>query len=176
MFIFQNNRGKRPANLEIVKAQFMYNVHLYGGDEQESLIENIRGRFEEIYKSISSIEYHINEDDVLIYTLRVYFNSLWETNALDRIKEKLAKEDRLDFIKSFTQSLSESFKYLSSFFGKDKQENFEIHSLITLGGIAIALPFIIKAYKYNRSLKDKGNVMFLVGKFGASSASNWNSC
>ena len=30
MFIFQNNRGKKPSNLEIIKAQFMFNVHLYG--------------------------------------------------------------------------------------------------------------------------------------------------
>ena len=29
MFIFQNNRGKKPSNLEIIKAQFMYNIHLY---------------------------------------------------------------------------------------------------------------------------------------------------
>ncbi|MFY9592436.1 MAG: DUF262 domain-containing protein, partial [Bacteroidales bacterium] len=32
MFIFQNNRGKKPSNLEIIKAQFMFNVHLYGGE------------------------------------------------------------------------------------------------------------------------------------------------
>lgn len=30
MFIFQNSRGKRPSNLEIVKAQFMHLVHLRG--------------------------------------------------------------------------------------------------------------------------------------------------
>jgi len=39
MFIFQNNRGKKPSNLEIIKAQFMFNVHLYGGEEKESLIK-----------------------------------------------------------------------------------------------------------------------------------------
>ena len=72
MFIFQNNRGKRPTNLEIVKAQFMYNVHLYGSNDKDALIGEIKDRFEGIYKSISSIEYHINEDDVLLYTLRVY--------------------------------------------------------------------------------------------------------
>jgi len=155
MFIFQNNRGKRPTNLEIVKAQFMYNVHLYSGDDKDILIEEIRNRFEKIYKSISSIEYHINEDDVLLYTLRVYFNSLRESTPLDRINKKLLEEDRLDFIRFFTKSLSDSFEYLSSFFGKDERENFEIHSLITLGSLANALPFIIKAYKYDLPLNDK---------------------
>lgn len=148
MFIFQNNRGKKPSNLEIIKAQFMFNVHLYGGEEKDSLIDEIKNRFEKIYKSISSIEYRIDEDDVLVYTLRVHFNSLWETNAIDKINKLLSEENPIPFIKSFTQSLAISFEHLTTFFGKDERENLEIHSLITLGGIGIALPFVIKAYKF----------------------------
>lgn len=151
MFIFQNNRGKKPSNLEIIKAQFMFNVHLYGGEEKESLIEEIKTRFEKIYKSISTIEHNINEDDVLVYTMRVYFNSLGETNAVERIDKLLSKENPIEFIKDFTRSLAESFEFLTSFFGKDQRENIEFHSLITLGGIGIALPFIIKAYKFGLS-------------------------
>ena len=148
MFIFQNNRGKKPSNLEIIKAQFMFNVHLYGGEEKNSLIDEIKNRFEKIYKSISSIEYRIDEDDVLVYTLRVHFNSLWETNAIDKINKLLSEDNAIPFIKSFTQSLAISFEHLTTFFGKDERENLEIHSLITLGGIGIALPFVIKAYKF----------------------------
>lgn len=148
MFIFQNNRGKKPSNLEIIKAQFMFNVHLYGGKEKESLIEEIKSRFEKIYKSISSIEYNIDEDDVLVYTLRVHFNSLWESNAIEKINKLLSEENLISFIKLFTQSLAVSFEHLTTFFGKDERENIEIHSLISLGGIAIAIPFIIKAYKF----------------------------
>lgn len=155
MFIFQNNRGKKASNLEIVKAQFMYNVHLYGNEDKDSLIEEIKNRFEEIYKSISKIEYRINEDDVLLYTLRVHFNSLWETNALDKIDKKLSEENSIKFIKDFTHSLSISFKHLSTFFVIDEPKNNAIHSLITLGGIALALPFIIKAYKYGLHDDDK---------------------
>lgn len=148
MFIFQNNRGKKPSNLEIIKAQFMFNVHLYGGNEKDALIDEIKNRFEKIYKSISSIEYRIDEDDVLVYTLRVHFNSLWETNAIDRINKLLSEKNPIPFIKDFTQSLAISFEHLTSFFGKDERENLEIHSLIILGGIGIALPFVIKAYKF----------------------------
>lgn len=151
MFIFQNNRGKKPSNLEIIKAQFMFNVHLYGGEEKESLLDEIKTRFEKIYKSISSIEHNINEDDVLIYTMRVYFNSLRETNAIEKIDKILSEENPIQFIKEFTRSLAESFEYLTIFFGKDQRENFEIHSLITLGRIGIAIPFIIKAYKFGLS-------------------------
>jgi len=148
MFIFQNNRGKKPSNLEIIKAQFMFNVHLYGGDEKDSLIDEIKNRFEKIYKSISSIEYKINEDDVLVYTLRVYFNSLWESNAIDKINKLLSENNPIPFIKAFTNSLAVSFEHLTTFFGKDERDNIEIHSLITLGGFATAIPFVIKAYSF----------------------------
>ena len=152
MFIFQNNRGKKPSNLEIIKAQFLFQVHLYGGEEKESLIDEIKSRFEKIYKSISSIEYNINEDDVLVYTLRVHFNSLWESNAIEKINKLLAEEDSISFIKSFTHSLAVSFEHLTSFFGKDEREQIEIHSLISLGGIGISIPFIIKAYTFGLSI------------------------
>ncbi|WP_286268883.1 DUF262 domain-containing protein [Thalassotalea hakodatensis] len=160
MFIFQNSRGKRPSNLEIVKAQFMHQVHLHGkgSDEVELLIDEIKGRFEKIYKSISSIEYRINEDDVLLYTLRVYFNSLWEKNSLDKINKMLANEKPLDFIKSFSRSLSTSFEHLSQFFGRNERESFAIHSLISLGGIAVAIPFVIKAYRYGLPLDEIGKL------------------
>lgn len=148
MFIFQNNRGKRPSNLEIIKAQFMYNVHLYGDEDKDALTLEIKNRFEKIYKAISAIEYRINEDDILLYTLRVHFNSLWETNSIEKINKVLADGNSIDFIRSFTRSLSSSFEHLSYFFGKHERENFAIHSLIVLGGISIAIPFIIKAYTY----------------------------
>ncbi|KAA3436729.1 DUF262 domain-containing protein [Rufibacter hautae] len=149
MFIFQNNRGKKPSNLEIIKAEFMYNIHLYGGDDTPALIEEIKERFEKIYKSISSIEYKIKEDDVLLFTLRVYFNSLSEANATDKIEGILSKGDPIPFIKEFTRSLAVSFEHLTTFFSKDERIYSEIHSLVTLGGIGLAVPFIIKAYTFN---------------------------
>jgi hypothetical protein len=149
MFIFQNNRGKKPSNLEIIKAQFMFYIHLYGDEEKEELIEEIKNRFEKIYKSISSIEYNINEDDVLVYTMRVYFNSLWENNALEKINKLLDEKGSISFIKDFSYALSTSFEHLTNFFGKDEKESLQIHSLITLGGFGIAIPFIIKAYSFN---------------------------
>ena len=154
MFIFQNNRGKKPSNLEIIKAQFMFKIHLYGGEEKDDLIDEIKNRFEKIYRSISSIEYKINEDDVLVYTLRVHFNSLWESNAIDKINKLLSENNPIPFIKSFTNSLAVSFEHLTTFFGKDERENIEIHSLITLGGFATAIPFVIKAYTFGLTTKE----------------------
>ncbi|MEL1244547.1 DUF262 domain-containing protein [Flavobacterium sp. DGU11] len=158
MFIFQNDRGKQPSSLEVIKALFMYNIHLYSGDEKNDLILEIKQRFEKIYKSISSIEYKINEDDVLVYTQRVYFNSLWESNALEKINEKLNDSNRINFIMKFTHALSNSFEYLNLFFGRDERKNFSIHSFITIGNIGIAIPFIIKAYKFGLPLDEIGRL------------------
>lgn len=149
MFIFQNNRGKKPTNLEIIKAQFMFNVHLYGGEETDNLLSDIKNRFENIYRSISRIERKVNEDDILVYTQRVYFNNLYEGNALAKVDEELAKDSRLDFIKGFTQGLSNSFNYLESFFTEDYDNNYSIHSIISLRShFDILMPYVIKAYSF----------------------------
>ena len=75
------------------------------------MIREVKNRFELIYKSISKIEGNIDEDDILTYTLRVYFNSLDASNALQKVDEELGKDDsRINFIERFTQSLACSFK------------------------------------------------------------------
>jgi hypothetical protein len=149
MFIFQNNRGKRPTNLEIIKAQFMYVIHLQGGNDTESLIGEIKNRFEKIYKSIASIEHRIDEDSVLLYTLRVYYNSLWETNSIEKINDQMNGKRSIQFIREFSQYLEDSFNALMFFFGDDEKAYFEVHSLICLGRLAEVMPFIIKIYIFS---------------------------
>ena len=155
MFIFQNNRGKKPSKLEIIKAQFMYHVHLYGedNDTKTELIEEIKHRFENIYKSISTIEQKVNEDDVLVYTQRVFFNSLWENDAVQKVNEQLAKDDRLYFVREFTLALSTSFEHLTSFF-RMESKNIVLHSLKRIANFGIVIPFIIKAFKTKVSYAD----------------------
>ena len=155
MFIFQNNRGKKPSNLEIIKAQFMYNVHLYGTSENEKgeLIEEIKSRFETIYKSISKVERNIDEDDVLVYTLRIYFNSLRESNAIQRVNAELEKDIRIDFIRNFTRMLAMCFEQVTALFDLEKS-NIILHSLTILGRFGIMMPFMIKALMYRVSSED----------------------
>lgn len=156
MFLFQNNRGKTPSNLEIIKAQFMYNIHLYANNEEkEVVIDEIKNRFEKIYKSISLIEYKIDEDDILLYTLRVYFNSLWEANPKEKIDKYLSEsDDPVSDIRRFTSCLAKSFEYLTTFLVDDETKHIEIHSLVILGGFSIAIPIIIKAYDFGLPIKD----------------------
>lgn len=155
MFIFQNNRGKKPSNLEIIKAYFLYNIHLYGGSpkEKDLLMLEIKNRFENIYKSVSLIEGKTDEDSVLMYTLRVYFNSLWEDNAIGRIEQSLQDDKRIEFIRNFTLMLSSCFDQISTLF-RYEENNIVIHSLLLSGVKSLLFPFMIKALLNKVSVED----------------------
>ena len=156
MFIFQNDRGKKPSLLEIVKAELMFAVHLAPVEKDiDAIIGEIKERFEQIYKSISKIEYKIDEDEVLLYTFRVFANSLWieRNEVLSKIRTEL-ETDPIAFATNFSLYLEDSFTHLVSFFTTDST-NYEMASLIQLGDIGNALPFIIKAYRLNVPIKDK---------------------
>lgn len=153
MFIFQNDRGKKPSNLEIIKAQFMYNIHIYGGEDTEALIQEVKNRFEHVYRSISDIEEFVDEDAVLTHTLKIYFNSLWESNTIERINAEITKPDRLDFIKNFTIELDRSFNNISRL-NKDRKESVFIEGALLCGRFDIILPFFIKAYTNGIELKE----------------------
>ena len=155
MFIFQNNRGKKPTKLEVIKAQFMYELHLSAleEDEKSAKLKELQERFEHIYKSIATIESHIDEDDVLLYALRVYFNTFDIDVSTEKIEQQLKKKaSAIDFIMSFTFELERSFESLKPFFAENK--TYEIYSLALLGQTQM-MPFVIKAYEFGVSTEDK---------------------
>lgn len=153
MFIFQNDRGKKPSYLEVIKAQLMYNIHIYGGEETCTLIDEIKNRFEHIYRSISSIEDFVDEDIVLTHTLKVYSNSLWESNATEYVNAELNKDSRIEFIKNFSLSLERSFNNLVRL-NFDKKNDINIEGALKCGRYEIVLPFFIKAYTKGIDLKE----------------------
>lgn len=158
MFIFQNNRGKDPTKLEIVKAQFMYEIWIsnINQEEKSEKIKELQERFEHIYKSISVIENNLSEDDVLLYALRVYFNTFNIDVSMERIEKELKdKNNAINFIMNFTLELENSFESLKPFFTEKKI--YEIYSLAILGKTQM-MPFVIKSYKYKISDEDKARL------------------
>lgn len=146
MFMFQNNRGKKPTNLEIIKAQFMYHIHLYAPvEDKQHIISEITERFERIYQSIAKIEASIDEDDVLNYTIKVYRNSLAGVSSTTFIDEELDKADNcITFIREFTLQLASCFNQISIFMDEEKK-NFTYHELWISAYPGIMFPFVIKA-------------------------------
>ena len=155
MFIYQNDRGKHPTDLEIIKSLFMYNIHDCS-DNKINDLNYIKEKFETIYKNISYIEKLVNENDVLRITLKTYYKNLNES-SIDRIKEdindKVSKE-KLDFIKSFTEELEKNFQYLKYFF-EDEKNYLYIHSIVSLGINIDLYLFIVGIYRFGINEDDK---------------------
>lgn len=155
MFIYQNDRGKHPTDLEIIKSLFMYNIHDCS-DNKINDLNYIKEKFETIYKNISYIENLVNENDVLKITLKTYYKDLNE-NSIDRIKEDINNniaKDKLNFMKSFTEELEKNFQYLKYFF-EDEKKYLYIHSIITLGINIDIYPFIVGIYRFEINEDDK---------------------
>ena len=162
MFIFQNNRGKRPSRLEVLKAQFMYIIHIYAGDEAGAMIDEVKNRFEHIYHYIAKIEEFVNEDEVLTNTLRVYFNSLWEGDSYERINTEIKKETRLEFIRQFALALDRSFDDLVQL-KEYYKEDINIESALICGSYDIVLPFFIKAFNNGVPKEDISKLAKAIG-------------
>lgn len=118
--------------------------------KKNDLIDEIKNRFEGIYKSISKIEHKIDEDNVLTYTLRIFYNSLWENNAIQRVNSELEIDTRIDFIRDFTRKLASCFEQITAFFNSER-EYIIYHSLILFGNNGLLFPFFIKALLYKIS-------------------------
>lgn len=146
MFIFQNNRGKRLSNLELIKAEFLYTLHLQGGKEKKELIKEVHGRFERIYTSISRIGDRVDEDSILAYTNCVYYENR-EANEPGAKKQVLSGLKKgVEFVMEFTRCLSDCFEKVETFFEREKKA-FYLYSLRMVADRAIMFPFMIKALR-----------------------------
>lgn len=157
IFVFQNNRGKLPTKIEIAKAEFMYTVHVSSLTEEEknTLLEELDSRFYTIYMTISHIENWIDEDNILLYSLRVYFNDLGIDESSEKIASELKKTTGVNFVKNFTAQLEQSFISMQTFYNEyQNQKSYEIYSLAILGR-SLLMPFVIKTYEFNITDIDK---------------------
>jgi hypothetical protein len=156
VFLYENNRGKQPSDMELIKAEFIFHLDKYGGEYRKELINALNDRFGEIQRMLGTIEDEIKEGEVLMHTMRVFFNSLRERRPLEKIKNELAKreKDSIDFVEDFSKMLEKVVKGLNVFFKKHSVEIPEFHFLKIVGSHSLTLPFILKAYFHN--LADSG--------------------
>lgn len=156
MFIFQNNRGKSPTSLELIKAEFLYYVHLKAESERErsELIKQIRIDFKIIYENIVKVDDKINEDEILLCTERIYWKSLHEDRPLLRVQNELKNsKSPLEFITNFLKTLVNCFNQICDFF-EEEQKDITYHSFYLSGNSSILLPFIVQAQINNANRED----------------------
>ncbi len=148
IFLFQNNRGKKPTRLEVLKAQFIYQVLLYGGGQKEAFLKDIKDRFENIYKNIAITEANINEDDVLNYSTKIFFNDLCIDNTDERIKKNLQTSNCV-FVQDFTRTLANSFDAVQELYSSRYAQENRVQLFLALGNKPISIPFWIKGIALN---------------------------
>lgn len=148
IFIFENNRGKSPTNLEITKTKLMY--FIYNNFEKnisEILLKEVDNTFGEIYKKITTLENYINEDTVLAIAIRMYKKNLRIDGVLTEVDnmlinlkkqkdndsnntENLEKEDNKkklqDGIEKFLNTLEKTFEKVDSFITKGLAKSKEL--------------------------------------------------
>lgn len=148
IFIFENNRGKSPTNLEITKTKLMY--FIYNNFEKnisEILLKEVDNTFGKIYKKITTLENYINEDTVLAIAIRMYKKNLRIDGVLTEVDnmlinlkkqkdndsnntENLEKEDNKkklqDGIEKFLNTLEKTFEKVDSFITKGLAKSKEL--------------------------------------------------
>ena len=149
IFIFENNRGKSPINLEITKTKLMY--FIYNNFEKsisEILLKVVDNTFGKIYKKITTLENYINEDTVLAIAIRMYKKNLRIDGVLTEVDnmlinlkkqkdndsnntENLEKEDNKkklqDGIEKFLNTLEKTFEKVDSFITKGLAKSKELY-------------------------------------------------
>lgn len=153
VFAFQNDRGKKLSNLEIIKAYFMLQIYL-SSNAQEQINDNIgylEDEISKIYKQI--IRINTDEDEVLNYYWRTVSGKGFSSEEVIKgIKSEITSltNNKTDWIKNFTSGLSKAFNTIEKI---EKSEESFTKDLRYLNNMALAYPFIIKAYNIGASEK-----------------------
>ena len=143
VFAYQNDRGLKLSNLEILKAYFMLQIYKLNGTEKD--INKINTYFKDIYQNITSI--NENEDNVLNYYWRAISNQGYNSeNTLDEVKEKFKKlpndKTKIDEINKFIENLIKAFNLVYKF---ERNESLDAKHLRQLNNLALSYPLLIKA-------------------------------
>ena len=98
IFAYQNDRGKKLTNLEVLKAYFMLQIFRIGNNEDD--IHYIEKAFEEIYHNIVLVS--VDEDNVLNYYWRAvgpkgYYSEKVVGEVKDWLKSISREEQNLTF-------------------------------------------------------------------------------
>lgn len=150
VFVFENNRGKTPTNLEIIKSMFMH--YIYSTSEtanKDDIINGIETNFTSIYQNIAILEGKVKEDFILGVAFRLQENKLkLQGSIVTEIENKLS----VDFVIKFLDTLKNTFNFICNFIQQGKkslevEENYMIHSLLNLEISGEIYSIIIKAMK-----------------------------
>lgn len=148
IFAYQNDRGKKLTDLEVLKAYFMLQILRLENNEDD--IAYIEKAFEEIYHNIVLVS--VDEDNVLNYYWRaVGQRGYYSEKVVGEVKDWLKpipKEEQTKQIKSFVNGLSKAFCLIKQI---EQDNSFYTANLKCLKNMAFSYPMLIKAKLSNVS-------------------------
>lgn len=148
IFAYQNDRGKKLTNLEVLKAYFMLQIFRIENNEDD--IHYIEKAFEEIYHNIVLVS--VDEDSVLNYYWRAvgpkgYYSEEVVGEVKDWLKS-IPREDQIKQIKGFVNGLSKAFCFVKQI---EQDNSFDTANLKCMNNMAFSYPMLIKAKLSNVS-------------------------
>lgn len=142
IFAYQNDRGKRLSNLEILKAYFMLHIYRTSGDADD--VVYVEKGFEEIYRYIVLIT--VDEDSVLSYYWRAIgpkgYNSEKVVGEVKAWLNSFPKDEQVEKIKRFVAGLVKAFYLVRQI---EQDNSFYTSNLKNLRNMAMSYPVLIKA-------------------------------
>ena len=142
IFAYQNDRGKRLTNLEVLKAYFM--LQIYRSQNNEDDIKYVENAFKEIYHYIVLVK--VEEDSVLNYYWRAIGPKGYSSeNVIREVKSWLntiPQEQRSKHIKDFVNQLLKAFNLIYQI---EQDNSFYTANLKNLRNMAYSYPMLIKA-------------------------------
>ena len=156
IFAFQNDRGKSLSHLEVLKAFFMLQIYIRGGEEKEDFIQSLEEAYRNIYSTIVKIK--TNEDNVLRYFWIAYRKGYNTENPLQEIKDYYVSRS-IEKIIGFVDKLASAFRYVESVeTSKDKT----VININRQNNYAWALPVLIKGAVVANASKETMNYLAAV--------------
>ncbi len=148
IFAYQNDRGKKLTNLEVLKAYFM--LQIFHIENNEDDIKYVEKAFEEIYQNIVKVT--VDEDTVLNYYWRaVGSKGYYSEKVVGEVKDwlrSIAREEQTKQIKSFVTGLSKAFCLVRHI---EQDNSFYTANLKRMNNMAFSYPMLIKAKLSNVS-------------------------
>ena len=148
IFAYQNDRGKKLTNLEVLKAYFMLQIFRIENNEDD--IHYIEKAFEEIYHNIVLVS--VDEDNVLNYYWRaVGTKGYYSEKVVGEVKDwlkSISREEQTKQIKSFVTGLSKAFCLVKQI---EQDNSFYTANLKCMNNMAFSYPMLIKAKLSNVS-------------------------
>ena len=167
IFEFQNDRGKKLTDLEVIKSFLMHSIYIFCADKRktEGVLRTIQSNFTKIYRTIeimSDFEGKIREDTILAYHIISYlpYTKLdnerygW-SHPKEFIKHILTNKksdnaERISWIENFSKKLLQTFDIVRNILiYRDEDEN--LGGLFILNRVAPFWPLLIKGWDCDKS-------------------------